>query len=177
MKKYKVRVALLVALALFYNNTNVSEADEILLDAVEVQDSVEIQDDMVLNEEIALLTGETFNEASEAVTATQSWKYCFTDNKKTSEGTRLKVWNLPNVGVLYYYKVKPQAKIAGNYVDVATAIKVYKSTSNSTGEGNGIVTLNSEVILGAGTRVRLGYTIDSSNSSVKSDDGVLKFYF
>lgn len=108
---------------------------------------------------------------SGGVTVTHAWKY-YGEIKKQNSGSTQIVTFSEGYGSAEYYKVKPQAILVTDYVDVGNAGYAYTN-------GSGKV-LSINATLNAGTYTRVGYTLNSSDpdyANMTSDSAYIRYDF
>lgn len=106
---------------------------------------------------------------SGSITVTQKWG-SFGSMKKTNTNKNMSVCNKSGVGVIAYYKFRPEANLSGSsYTPVGDPKKIYKDDV--------IHSVNANTTIDAGVKVRLGHTLDSSATSRASDNGYITFYY
>lgn len=106
---------------------------------------------------------------SGGITVTQKWG-AFGQVSKTNSNKYMSICNKNHVGVIAYYKFRPEAKLTGNsYTAVGDIQKIYKDDKT--------YPINANTTIDAGIKVRVGHTLDSSVTSASSDNGYITFYY
>ncbi len=100
-------------------------------------------------------------------TVTQSWG-AFGGSAKQTLGKKMSICNHPGYGTVAYYKMKPQAVLAGKWTDMADKKDVYKDSVSCS--------INSDTAISPGISVRVAHRIPAAIST-STDSAKFTFYF